>query len=81
MRALLAVDVQEDFCEGGSLAVPGGAAVAVGIAGILADYPLAVASTDWHVDPGAHFSDTPDYAASWPRHCAKPTPESPPDIT
>lgn len=68
-RALLVVDVQEDFCEGGSLAVPGGRAVAVAVAEVLPTYDLVVASTDWHVDPGAHFSATPDYVLSWPPHC------------
>ena len=68
-RALLAVDVQEDFCEGGSLAVEGGRAVAAGVAQVLGDYPLVVASTDWHVDPVGHFADEPDYASTWPAHC------------
>ncbi len=68
-RALLAVDVQEDFCEGGSLAVAGGREVARRIAALLADYPLTVASTDWHVDPGAHFAAEPDFVDSWPAHC------------
>jgi nicotinamidase/pyrazinamidase len=68
-RALLAVDVQEDFCEGGSLAVEGGRAVAEGVARVLADYALVVASTDWHVDPVGHFADEPDYSSTWPAHC------------
>jgi nicotinamidase/pyrazinamidase len=67
MRALIIVDVQNDFCEGGSLAVTGGAAVARAIQA--GDYELAVATKDFHIDPGAHFSATPDYAASWPPHC------------
>lgn len=67
--ALLVVDVQEDFCEGGSLAVHGGRAVAAAVAEVLPAYDLVVASTDWHVDPGAHFSTTPDYVDSWPAHC------------
>ena len=67
--ALLVVDVQEDFCEGGSLAVAGGRAVAQAVAGVLDRYDLVVASTDWHVDPGSHFSGRPDFAASWPPHC------------
>ena len=69
MRALLVVDVQEDFCEGGSLAVEGGRAVAAAVADALPSYDLVVASTDWHVDPGAHFSPSPDYVDSWPAHC------------
>jgi len=70
-RALLVVDVQEDFCEGGSLAVDGGRAVAQGVADLLeaGRYPLTLASQDWHVDPAGHFSATPDYAVTWPEHC------------
>jgi nicotinamidase/pyrazinamidase len=70
-RALIIVDVQNDFCEGGSLAVPGGAAVAAGISAALATGTWAhvVATKDYHVDPGAHFSEHPDFVDSWPRHC------------
>ena len=71
--ALLCVDVQNDFCEGGSLAVEGGAAVAAALADHLAAardrYALVVASRDRHVDPGAHWSAEPDFADSWPEHC------------
>ena len=71
MRALIVVDVQKDFCEGGSLAVEGGTAVARGLTELLAehDYAHVVATKDYHVDPGAHFSDQPDYRDSWPPHC------------
>ncbi|MEV7573069.1 isochorismatase family protein [Arthrobacter nitrophenolicus] len=76
-RALIIVDVQNDFCEGGSLAVQGGAAVA----GAISEYVDAhhnefdhiVATQDWHIDPGSHFSDTPDYKDSWPPHCVAGT--------
>ena len=68
-RALLVIDVQEDFCEGGSLAVQGGRAVAAAVAGRIPAYELVVASQDWHVDPGAHFADEPDFVDSWPAHC------------
>ena len=76
MRALIIVDVQNDFCEGGSLAVAGGAAVARAISEHVASEPgygHVVASKDFHIDPGAHFSDHPDYAASWPPHCVAGT--------
>ena len=77
MRALIIVDVQNDFCEGGSLAVAGGAAVARAISEHVADggrdYGHVVATKDFHVDPGSHFSDHPDYAASWPPHCVAGT--------
>jgi nicotinamidase/pyrazinamidase len=69
--ALVVVDVQNDFCEGGSLAVQGGSDVAAAIADLLraGRYRYAVATQDWHVDPGSHFSDSPDYVTTWPRHC------------
>lgn len=72
-RALIVVDVQNDFCEGGSLAVRGGADVARRISehvnARVADYDHVVATADWHIDPGDHFSPTPDYVDSWPVHC------------
>lgn len=76
MRALIVVDVQNDFCEGGSLAVTGGAAVAAGVSELAAagDYAHVVATKDFHIDPGDHFSATPDYRTSWPRHCVAGTP-------
>jgi nicotinamidase/pyrazinamidase len=76
-KALIVVDVQRDFCEGGSLAVAGGASVAAAIADYLtADngYDHVVATRDHHIDPGGHFSDTPDFADSWPPHCVAGTP-------
>jgi nicotinamidase/pyrazinamidase len=76
MRALIIVDVQNDFCEGGSLAVTGGAAVARAISEHVASghgYGHVVATKDFHIDPGAHFSDHPDFAASWPPHCVAGT--------
>ena len=71
-RALLIVDVQNDFCEGGRLAVRGGAQVAAAITAHLAGptrYDHVVATRDFHVDPGDHFSAEPDYIDSWPEHC------------
>jgi len=78
VRALIVVDVQNDFCEGGSLAVAGGSAVAGAISAYLAaggsGYAHVVASRDYHIDPGGHFSDHPDFAGSWPPHCVAGTP-------
>jgi len=70
-RALIIVDVQNDFCEGGSLAVPGGAGVAAGISAALksGSWDHVVATKDYHIDPGAHFSEHPDFVDSWPAHC------------
>jgi nicotinamidase/pyrazinamidase len=79
MRALIIVDVQNDFCEGGSLAVTGGAAVARAITDRLAGdhgYDHVVATKDFHIDPGGHFAEHPDYAHTWPRHCVAETPGS-----
>jgi len=75
-RALIIVDVQVDFCEGGSLAVPGGAAVAAAITDLLrlSNYDHVVATRDHHVDPGGHFAADPDYVNSWPPHCVVGTP-------
>jgi nicotinamidase/pyrazinamidase len=77
-RALIIVDVQVDFCEGGSLAVAGGAAVAQRLTAYLAErsgsYDAVVATRDHHVDPGRHFSSHPDFLTTWPVHCVAGTP-------
>jgi nicotinamidase/pyrazinamidase len=73
VRALIIVDVQLDFCEGGSLAVAGGASVAERLNAVTGRYDQVVATRDYHVDPGDHFSATPDYVHSWPVHCVAGT--------
>lgn len=77
-RALIIVDVQNDFCEGGSLAVSGGAEVAAAISSYVAvhrpEYAHVVATRDFHLDPGDHFAEHPDYTDSWPPHCVIGTP-------
>ncbi|HVV19058.1 MAG TPA: isochorismatase family protein [Pseudonocardiaceae bacterium] len=74
-KALIVVDVQNDFCEGGSLPVTGGAAVAAAISAHMAGTPYdqVVATRDYHIDPGTHFSDHPDYVSTWPVHCVRGT--------
>lgn len=76
-RALIVVDVQNDFCEGGSLAVAGGADVAAAITDLVGQaqpgYRHVVATRDHHIEPGDHFSDHPDYVRSWPPHCVAGT--------
>lgn len=79
VRALIVVDVQNDFCEGGSLPVAGGARVAADVGALLhhwtnkddqaPPYDVVVATKDHHVDPGTHWSPEPDFADSWPVHC------------
>ncbi|OZM73874.1 nicotinamidase [Amycolatopsis antarctica] len=73
--ALIVIDVQNDFCEGGALAVTGGAAVADEITTYLASgvYDHVAATRDHHIDPGAHFSEQPDFVRSWPVHCVAGT--------
>jgi nicotinamidase/pyrazinamidase len=72
-RALIVVDVQNDFCEGGSLAVAGGAAVAAAITEHVrtaaGEYAHVVATRDHHIDPGHHFAEQPDFLDTWPAHC------------
>jgi nicotinamidase/pyrazinamidase len=76
-RALIVVDVQNDFCEGGSLAVAGGADVAAAITDLVGDasagYRHVVATRDAHIAPGDHFAEQPDYERSWPPHCVAGT--------
>jgi nicotinamidase/pyrazinamidase len=77
-RALIVVDVQNDFCEGGSLAVVGGADVAAAITELIGQaagsgYQHVVATRDHHIAPGGHFSTNPDYVRSWPAHCVAGT--------
>ncbi|NUK49549.1 isochorismatase family protein [Streptomyces lunaelactis] len=72
-RALIIVDVQKDFCEGGSVPVKGGADRAAAITELVrradGQYAFVVATRDHHIDPGAHFSEKPDFQDSFPVHC------------
>ena len=76
--ALVVVDVQNDFCEGGSLGVEGGGAVARSVSELVGfdraggHYDVVVATKDWHEDPGDHWAapgTVPDFVESWPIHC------------
>lgn len=80
-RALIVVDVQKDFCEGGSVPVKGGAGRAAAIAELVRrankqagkkagkKYAFVIATRDHHIDPGPHFSSNPDFQDSFPVHC------------
>ena len=82
-RVLFVIDVQNDFCEGGSLAVDGGIELAKRITSYVAanrgDYSAVIASRDWHDahnDNGGHFanpSQAPDFQTTWPPHCVSGT--------
>ena len=71
-RALIVVDVQPTFCEGGELPIVGGNAVAERVAAYVPahrkEYALVATTQDWHIDPGTHFSDQPDFVDTWPKH-------------
>ena len=78
--ALIIVDVQNDFCEGGSLAVIGGNQVARDIHDYLQasgdQYGLVIATRDWHEpdsDNGGHIATEPDFIDTWPPHCVAGT--------
>lgn len=82
-RALIIIDVQNDFTEGGALAVEGGAAVAGAISALLTEhagsYAQIFASRDWHDAEGGnngHFATDadPDFIDTWPVHCVADTP-------
>lgn len=79
-RALIIVDVQPTFCEGGALPVTGGNAVAEAVAAYVDahrdEYQLIVTTQDWHIDPGEHFSETPDFVDTWPPHGVAGTDEA-----
>ena len=73
MKALGVIDMEVDFCEGGRLPIRGGKRVARDIFAYLnqhaSEYALVFATKDWHIDPGSHWSDEPDFVDSWPVHC------------
>jgi nicotinamidase/pyrazinamidase len=77
-NALIVVDIQNDFCEGGALAVAGGVAVAERVARRIDDggFTAVVATADHHIEPLGHFSETPDFVDTWPVHCLAHTPEA-----
>lgn len=79
-RALIVVDVQPTFCEGGELATEGANEIAYRVAAYAAAhrdrYATVVTTQDWHIDPGEHFSDTPDFVDSWPPHGVAGTPNA-----
>lgn len=78
MHALIIVDIQQDFCEGGTLAVEGGAQTASLITEYMNQcghkFDVIATTRDWHIDPGPHFSENPDFEDTWPVHCVAGTP-------
>ena len=79
-RALVIVDVQPTFCEGGELAVEGGNATATAIADYVnqhrGEYDVIASTQDFHIEPGSHFSETPDFVDTWPPHGVAGTPNA-----
>jgi len=81
-RALIVVDMQNDFVEGGSLAVEGGIDLAYRIANALSSlkkfglYDHIVATKDFHIPAdsnGGHITDKPNFVTTWPSHCIQGT--------
>jgi nicotinamidase/pyrazinamidase len=77
-NALLVIDLQNDFVEGGSLPVTGGQQVAALVSRHIrhfkTEYQFVAATRDFHEDPPDHFSDHPDFVNTWPPHCVAGTP-------
>lgn len=73
MHTLVVVDVQNDFCPGGSLATSAGDLVAQRIAKVAGRYDAVLTTQDWHIEPGDHFSPTPNFVSTWPVHCVAET--------
>lgn len=82
MRALIVVDIQNDFCPGGALGTARGAEVAAAVsafAGAARDsgtYTAVAGTKDWHIEPGGHFAaegTEPDFQETWPVHCVAGT--------
>ena len=71
MRALIVVDVQNDFCPGGALAVPEGDAVVEPINRMAREAPFVVATRDWHPPDHGSFAEQ---GGPWPVHCVAGTP-------
>ena len=71
MRALIVVDVQNDFCPGGALAVPDGDAVVEAVNRMASDAPFVVATRDWHPRDHGSFAGQ---GGPWPAHCVQGTP-------
>jgi len=76
-RAFVVVDPQPDFFEGGALPVTGATRTVERIAQYLLahgdDYSMKIVTQDWHLDPGDHWSNDPNFVTSWPVHCAAGT--------
>jgi len=75
-KALICVDIQRDFCEGGNLAVEGGNAVAAAVAKLVPTYGVVAFTRDWHINPAGHFAlggAAPDFDTTWPVHCVAGT--------
>jgi nicotinamidase/pyrazinamidase len=75
MKALMVVDMQNDFCEGGSLAVDGASHIIPYVNSLISsiEYGLILYSMDWHPKGHISFASSPNHTASWPDHCVQNT--------
>ena len=81
-KALIVIDVQNDFCPGGALAVPDGDSIVAGINAVMAEFPTVLLTQDWHPAGHSSFASSHKGAAPydmidmpygpqvlWPDHC------------
>lgn len=86
-QALIVIDMQNDFCPGGALAVPEGDTIVPGINALMAEAPAVILTQDWH--PARHSSFASEHFGRrpmemtdmpygpqvlWPDHCVQGTP-------
>ncbi len=71
MEALVVVDVQNDFCPGGALAVPDGDAVIEPLNALARELRVVIATRDWHPSDHGSFQE---HGGVWPVHCVRGTP-------
>jgi len=73
--ALIVVDMQNDFCQGGALPAPGGEQAVHALNKLVTRFDTVAYSRDWHPQDHCSFSDTPEFRdKSWPVHCVQHTP-------
>lgn len=73
-KALIVVDVQNDFCPGGALGVAGGDEIIPVINGLVDSFDVVVYTRDWHPQNHVSFAGEPRYVdKSWPAHCVAGT--------
>ncbi len=74
MKALIIVDVQNDFCPGGALAVKNGDRIVPTINAMIPMFNIVITTQDWHPEDHCSFAEEPKFVdKSWPKHCVAGT--------